>query len=77
TPQARYDLARGSCSQFMLTQYGICCFRYTGGEGGGVGGSHGNGQLEARPFNCYVVPSTSFGSDRVYSCQASSMNFLR
>ncbi|CAN0163702.1 unnamed protein product, partial [Scytosiphon promiscuus] len=84
TIQARYDLARGSCSQFMLTQYGICCFRYTPGDGGSDrddgsgegGGSGGDGHLEARPFNCYVAPSTSFGSDRVYSCQASSMNFL-
>ncbi|CBJ26041.1 conserved unknown protein [Ectocarpus siliculosus] len=62
--QARYDLARGSCSQFMLTQYGICCFRYH------------DERLEARPFNCFVVPSTYHGSDRVYSCQASSMDFL-
>ncbi|CAN0524193.1 unnamed protein product, partial [Ectocarpus sp. 8 AP-2014] len=60
----RYDLARGSCSQFMLTQYGICCFRYH------------DERLEARPFNCFVVPSTYHGSDRVYSCQASSMDFL-
>ncbi|CAB1119948.1 unnamed protein product [Ectocarpus sp. CCAP 1310/34] len=62
--QARYDLAKGSCSQFMLTQYGICCFRYD------------DERLEARPFNCFVVPSTYHGSDRVYSCQASSMDFL-
>ncbi|CAN0380648.1 unnamed protein product, partial [Ectocarpus fasciculatus] len=65
--QARYDLARGSCSQFMLTQYGICCFRYD---------DDNDGRLEARPFNCFVVPSTYHGSDRVYSCQASSMDFL-
>lgn len=59
----------------MLTQYGVCCFRYND-DGGGDDDSPG-GQLEARPFNCFVVPSTKFGSDRVYSCQASSMDFLR
>eukprot|EP00903_Cladosiphon_okamuranus_P008694 g8330.t1 len=69
--QKRYDLARDSCSHFMLMQYGICCFRYIDGDEDDC-----PGQLEARPFNCFVVPSTKFGSDRVYSCQASSMDFL-
>eukprot|EP00752_Nemacystus_decipiens_P005135 g4659.t1 len=69
--QTRWNLARGSCSQFMLTQYGVCCFRYNDDDDDGS-----PGRLEARPFNCFVVPSTKFGSDRVYSCQASSMDFL-
>ena len=50
----------------MLTQYGVCCFRYDD-----------EGRLEARPFNSFILPSTKFGMDRVYSCQQSSMAFLR
>ncbi|CAM9247388.1 unnamed protein product [Pylaiella littoralis] len=72
--QARYESARDSCSQFMLTQYGVCCFRYKDDDDKGEG--TGSGRLEARPFNCFIVPSTKFDSDRVYSCQASSMDFL-
>lgn len=59
----------------MLTQYGVCCFRYKDDDDKGEG--TGSGRLEARPFNCFIVPSTKFDSDRVYSCQASSMDFLR
>ncbi|CAN0160255.1 unnamed protein product, partial [Laminaria digitata] len=62
---ARYELARSSSSSFMLTQYGVCCFRYDD-----------RGRLEARPFNSFILPSTKFGTDRVYSCQQSSMTFL-
>ncbi|CAN0345515.1 unnamed protein product [Discosporangium mesarthrocarpum] len=68
--QDRYVELRKSASEFMLMQYGLCCFRWSE-----------DGRLQSRPFNISVFPSTDY--DRViggvenFSCQTSSMAFLR
>jgi poly(A)-specific ribonuclease len=68
THQTRYTKLIHTINQFQLIQLGICTFTYDTDRAGYV----------ARPFNFYVSPCMhpSVQSDRWFSCQASSLEFL-
>ena len=64
TPQARFTKLRSSVMTFQPCQVGICCFILK------------DGVVVAKPYTFYVFWQASFGLDRVFSCQASSLSFL-
>ncbi|TPX61023.1 hypothetical protein PhCBS80983_g01366 [Powellomyces hirtus] len=70
TVQERYAKCKMSAEAFQTTQYGLCTFSWDAAK-------H---KYIAKPFNCYVFPATGnrvLGLDRHFTCQASSLSFLR
>ncbi|KAJ3161809.1 hypothetical protein HDU86_006580 [Geranomyces michiganensis] len=70
TVEERYRKLRRSALQFQLTQYGLCTFKW----------DEAAQKYIAKPFNCYVFPLAgrkAFGLEKSFTCQASSLLFLR
>ncbi|KAJ3280896.1 hypothetical protein HK104_000340 [Borealophlyctis nickersoniae] len=69
TPQQRYTKIKTSASTHLVTQYGICCFRWDADTETYI----------AKPFNVYIFPQTGqrlFNLDRSFLSQTSSLEFL-
>jgi hypothetical protein len=60
----RYFKIAASAEQFLVTQFGLSTFKWTG-EG-----------YEARSFNIHLFPAPHDDVDRRFLCQASSLLFL-
>lgn len=68
TTEVRYQKLQNIVSKFAVIQYGICNFTYNAESK----------KFIYKPFNFYVFPHslTSYGHDRTFNCQASSLSFL-
>ncbi|KAJ3143590.1 hypothetical protein HDU90_000353 [Geranomyces variabilis] len=70
TVEARYHKLKRSATEFQLTQYGVCTFKW----------NEVAQKYTAKPFNSYVFPLAgrkAFGLEKSFTCQASSLLFLR
>ena len=66
TPNMRYLTLRRGVSSFIIIQLGLCCFHRTE-----------DNQWIATPFRFYVYPRSVLGVERYFSCQSSSLSFLK
>ncbi|KAH9571562.1 hypothetical protein CY35_02G099800 [Sphagnum magellanicum] len=65
--EQRYARVRTSAQNFLIMQFGLATFHW----------STLTGCYEAQTYNFYVFPRPSGGMDYRFTCQASSLDFLR
>ncbi|ORX91701.1 CAF1-domain-containing protein [Basidiobolus meristosporus CBS 931.73] len=68
--QTRYEKYRKNAQEFLVVQFGLTCFKWSGEDDKG---------FLAKPFNFYVFPTTTSGRaqlDRVFVSQSSGLDFL-
>uniref|UniRef100_A0A1E1XV00 Putative polya-specific ribonuclease parn n=1 Tax=Amblyomma sculptum TaxID=1581419 RepID=A0A1E1XV00_AMBSC len=68
TPEERYRKLRESCLDFLTVQVGVCTFQFDKAK-------HG---YNYKAFNFYICPKQAVrgAPDRMFRCQASSLQFL-
>uniref|UniRef100_A0A131XCW4 Putative polya-specific ribonuclease parn isoform 1 n=1 Tax=Hyalomma excavatum TaxID=257692 RepID=A0A131XCW4_9ACAR len=68
TPEERYRKLRESSLDFLVVQVGVCAFKYDKAKRG----------YKYKAFNFYVCPKQTVkgAPDRMFQCQASSLQFL-
>jgi hypothetical protein len=65
--EQRYARVRTSAQNFLIMQFGLATFQW----------STLTGCYEAQTYNFYIFPRPSGGMDYRFTCQASSLDFLR
>ncbi|KAI9487879.1 MAG: ribonuclease H-like domain-containing protein [Benjaminiella poitrasii] len=66
---ARYSKIKSCVQEFTIIQFGVCAYKR----------DPSTGNYNAKPFNFYIfgADTSEIQSRRVFSCSASSLNFLR
>ncbi|XP_053607245.1 poly(A)-specific ribonuclease PARN-like isoform X2 [Plodia interpunctella] len=66
SPSEYYTTILNGCSEFLLTQYGLCAFFWDADKN----------EYKNEAYNFYLFPRGNYALEKIFLCQSSSLDFL-